>query len=94
MADKIQNISNQAFDHIKEVGLSPTPEIYELWYVHYCGVNPDLSHALGLIVQNKEQKITDDVCMELYQQYLKNRCAKPVRKSSKRLKTSALLLVM
>jgi diguanylate cyclase len=86
MADKIQNISNQAFDHIKEVGLSPTPEIYELWYVHYCGVNPDLSHALGLIVQNKEQKITDDVCMELYQQYLSdNANEKQVRQAGEKI---------
>lgn len=85
MADKIQNISNQALSYIKETGLSPTPEIYELWYVHYCGINPELSHAVELII-SKKQDMTDEVCMELYQQYLNDTAnEKQVRQAGEKI---------
>jgi len=58
-----------AFERMGKEGLSPTPDIFELWYVYYSGQSPEAARALDILVANK-QKITDERCKELYQRFL------------------------
>lgn len=51
--------------------LAPTPEIYELWYVYYAGISPEISRAIDILIANS-QKITEDRCRDLYERFLSN----------------------
>lgn len=56
-------------DRIKEIGVPPTPEIFELWYVYYAEMHPEVIRAIDILVAN-EQKITKERCQELHQRFL------------------------
>jgi diguanylate cyclase len=58
-----------SLDKIRKEGLSPTPDIFELWYVYYSGQSPEAARAIDLLFTNK-QEITDERCKELYQRFL------------------------
>ncbi|MBI2234241.1 MAG: diguanylate cyclase [Micavibrio aeruginosavorus] len=61
--------AEQALDRILQEGLPPTPDIYELWYVYYAGISPEVSRAIDILVANK-QKITEDRCRDLHTRFL------------------------
>lgn len=61
--------AEQALDRVLQEGLPPTPDIYELWYVYYAGISPEVSRAIDILVANK-QKITEDRCRDLHTRFL------------------------
>lgn len=61
--------AEQALDRILQEALPPTPDIYELWYVYYAGISPEVSRAIDILVANK-QKITEDRCRDLHTRFL------------------------
>ena len=61
--------AEQALDRVLQEGLPPTPDIYELWYVYYAGISPEISRAIDILVANK-QKITEDRCRDLHTRFL------------------------
>lgn len=67
--EKICDIADQALNRIKEESLLPTPETFELWYVHYSGGDPEVSHAIE-ILEKSGQPLTDERCEELHQRFL------------------------
>lgn len=67
--EKAGEIASEAFERIRKQGLTPTPENYELWYVYYAGVNPEVTRAIDIMIAT-EQEINDERCRELHQRFL------------------------
>lgn len=67
--EKASEIAAKALERIHTEGLSPTPDVYELWYVYYGGLNPEVMHAIDILEQSK-QNITDERCLELHERFL------------------------
>ncbi len=62
-------------------GLCPGPNLFELWYVHYSGANPEVSHAIELL-EEQGNGITDEQCQEIYLTYLsEERASEKVREA-------------
>lgn len=57
-------------ERIEELGLSPTPENYELWFVHYSGSDPELTKVLDKAIKEYNDNFTDEICYEIYQEFL------------------------
>ena len=58
-----------ALARMREGGIAPTPDNFELWYVYFSGQSPEVTRAINILVANK-QAITDERCKELYQRFL------------------------
>ena len=67
--DKAQAFASQAIEKLASIGLSPTPEGFELWYVYFSDENPEVSHALDLLMDNNEE-ITDEKCKQIHSDFL------------------------
>lgn len=66
---KILEFSNNAMNRIRQENLLPTPEVYELWYVYYCGSDLDLLRAVDAILR-KESSISVAQCHQLHDRFL------------------------
>jgi len=69
--DKALEYAKLSLNRSVKEGLSPTPDIFELWYVYYSGMSPEIARAIDILVANK-QKISSERCKELYQRFLGN----------------------
>ncbi len=79
--ERANEFASDALERMHKEGLAPTPENYELWYVYYAGLNPEVTRAIDILIANS-QKITDAQCHDLYQRYLSdNRENERVRKA-------------
>lgn len=58
-----------AMERITLEGLSPTPHVFELWYVYFSGQSPEITKAIDILIGNR-QKLTDERCQDLYNKYL------------------------
>ena len=58
-----------AMERIAIEGLSPTPHVFELWYVYFSGQSPEVTKAIDILIANR-QKISDQRCKDLYAKYL------------------------
>lgn len=67
--DKANTLAAKALERMDELSLPPTPEIYELWYVYYAGINAEITRAIDILVSN-DQEITIDRCGELHHRFL------------------------
>lgn len=67
--EKASEIAAEALDRIHNEGLSPLPDIFELWYVYYGELNPEVVRAID-VLQSNQQSITDERCQELHQRFL------------------------
>ncbi len=70
ISEKTQVISIRTMERIEELDLSPTPENYELWFVYFSGTDPELIKAIDIVSKEHDDKFVDDVCYELYQEFL------------------------
>lgn len=61
--------AEQALERILAEGLAPTPDIYELWYVYYAGISPEVTRAIDILIANKQQ-VTEDRCRDLHHRFL------------------------
>ena len=64
-----KSYAEQAFGRIFQENLPPAPDIYELWYVYYAGISPEVSRAIDILVSNS-QKITEDRCRDLHARFI------------------------
>lgn len=67
--DKAGELASQALERIHLEGLTPVPQIFELWYVYYSELNPEVVRAIDVLVANK-QKLTNERCEEIHQRFL------------------------
>lgn len=58
-----------ALARMRQEGVPPTPDNFELWYVYFSGQNPEVTRAIDILATNK-QKITNEHCKELFQRFL------------------------
>lgn len=65
---KAKGYFEQVVAQVEGLGLALTPNMYELWYVHYSGENPELSHAIEMF--EREGPLTESKCESLYNQYV------------------------
>lgn len=63
--------ASTALERIHREELSPTPDIFELWYVYYSRMSPDITRAIDILIANN-QKLSEDRCKEIYQRFLNN----------------------
>jgi len=68
--EKTQQISKRALARIKEFGLQPTPENYELWFVYFSGADPELIKILDKAQKECNGTLVDDICYEIFQETL------------------------
>ncbi len=66
-----KSYSEYAMMRIIDENLSPTPDIYEVWYVYYAGIIPEIVRAIDLLIDNG-QTITEDRCRDLHARFLSN----------------------
>ena len=86
--DQAQEYAQSALERIKKDGLSPTPDLFELWYVYYSGQSPEIVRSIDILIANK-QKITDERCKELYQRFLSEaRDEEVVRRAGDQINTT------
>ncbi len=67
--EKSGKISTQALERIHQENIPPTPAFYELWYIYYAQENPDVVHAIDVLVEAGE-KLTVENCQEIYHRFL------------------------
>ncbi len=67
--EKANEYASDAIERMHKEDLAPTPENYELWYVYYASLNPEVVRAIDILVGNS-QDITDERCQELHQRFL------------------------
>lgn len=70
--EKAELFASQALDKVKALNLPLTPGIYEVWYAHFSGSNPELSHAIELVEASDEEDFTYEKCAEIYDTFLNN----------------------
>ena len=63
------SIAKKALERIKSENLPSTPDIFELWYVYYAQLNPEVSHAIDLL-KDKKEKPTYETCQSLHKEFL------------------------
>ncbi len=63
--------AREAIDRLNKEQLAPTPDLFELWYVYYSRLNPDITRAIEILVANN-QKLSIERCKEIYQRFLNN----------------------
>ncbi|MCK5284564.1 MAG: GGDEF domain-containing protein [Alphaproteobacteria bacterium] len=67
--EKANEFANKALERIRNEGVVPTPENYELWYVFYADLNPEIKRAIE-ILESSGQDINNERCQELYKRFL------------------------
>ncbi len=78
--------AKKAWEAMSKAGIAHTPENYTLWYAHFAGVKPALTHALEEIIR-EHGEISEADCEMLYDKFF---AAELVRHNF-RLQTEALL---
>jgi diguanylate cyclase len=63
-----RGISRATLAKLDELGVSPTPENYCVWYSDLAHANPDLSKALRL-VEAQGKAVDNQVCAQIYQRF-------------------------
>ena len=61
---KAREYANKALERMEKESLSPTPHNYELWYVYYAGLKPEVTRAID-IFEVSETIITEEKCQEI-----------------------------
>lgn len=67
--EKANEYAQAAFERIQEGGLTPTPENYELWYVYYSKVNPEVVHTIDIMI-SEGKELDNNACREIFDKFL------------------------
>ncbi len=67
--DVADNFASKAFDRMRQDGIPPVPQNFEVLYVYYANVNPKLRDEINEILLD-QPKITERDCKDLYEKYL------------------------
>lgn len=65
---KILSIAQQAWDRILKDRLSPTPEVFALWYAYFGKTNADIVKNIDRMLA--QGPLNDEQCTELHHRYL------------------------
>lgn len=67
--ERPKSVAEKAFGRILKEGLTPSPEIYRVWHIYYSASNPEIVHAVDIMVKSGK-KITDEACNRIYDRFL------------------------
>ena len=63
------DIAMRVIDRVRGDGIALTPEMFELWYVFFAELNPDVTRELKSLMA-KPGQVTLEACQNLYARYL------------------------
>lgn len=61
--------ATKAFERIQGSHLTPNPDTFELWYVYYAKLDPEVVRAIDLLLAGKSP-ITDEQCQNIHAKFL------------------------
>ncbi len=67
--DVADNFASKALDRMRHDEIPPVPQNFEVWYVYYANVNPELRDKINEIMLD-QPKITERDCQDLYEKFL------------------------
>ena len=67
--DVADNFASKALDRMRQDGIPPVPQNFEVWYVYYANVNPKLRDEINERLLDQDI-ITERDCQDLYEKYL------------------------
>lgn len=67
--DKVKEYSKEALDRIARDGLLAVPDIYELFYLYYAEMSPEITRAID-ILESSGKDINTERALELHERYL------------------------
>jgi len=68
--EKAEEYASLALERIKEFGLPPTPENYQLWFIYHAGAEPGMTSALDNIIKHNDGIISNSDCGAVFEQFL------------------------
>lgn len=81
-------ISSEAFNRIRKDSLTPTPEIYELWFCYYARTSSEVVRAVDALIDGGHP-LTDSQCHDIYQRHLSDlRNEEMVRRAGEQIQTT------
>lgn len=66
------DVAEQAFSRMKKEGIAPAPTNFEVWYVYYSNINPQLKEEMNAL-RAANGKITSQDCLILHEKYLSDK---------------------
>lgn len=66
---KAREYSGKAMARIDQMGLPPTPSIFELWYVYESAIDAEVTRAIDIMLKGGHE-LTEDRCIELHNKLL------------------------
>ena len=70
--DMASGVAQEALKRMQKEGIPPAPNNFEVWYVFYANIHPELKAELNDIISTR-QKVTTADCYALYEKYLSDR---------------------
>ncbi len=67
--DIADSFASKAINRLRQDGIPPVPQNFEVWYVYYANVNPKLRDEINERLLDQD-KITEQDCKDFYEKYL------------------------
>lgn len=67
--EKANEVASAALEKLHALKIAPSPDNFEVWYVFYAHLNPDLREELEEKLK-KGERINDTTCRMLYEKYI------------------------
>lgn len=67
--EKANEHACEALERMHKEGIPPTPDNFEVWYIYYAGLDPELEQAINLLIQSNK-RITEERCKDIHQRYI------------------------
>ncbi|GAB5388280.1 MAG: GGDEF domain-containing protein [Alphaproteobacteria bacterium] len=67
-AETVREASMRAFKVIQDQELSPTPEVYEVWFAYFAARKVELTREIEQLIED-EAELNDAVCVTLYNKH-------------------------
>jgi diguanylate cyclase len=78
-----------AIASMADQGVVPTPENFTIWYEHHSGINPPLSHLIGILTENRRQ-FDEDLLASIHKRFF---CRERERDALRQASTRMLALL-
>lgn len=67
-----KEVSKQVMDRLEKDGLALVPHNFELWYVYFANLNPELKAEMAVYLK-ESPKLSEELCYALYDKYLSDK---------------------
>jgi len=70
--NKANDFASEALERMHSDKIPPAPKNFEVWYVYYAGVHPQIRQEIDNLIE-ENGKLTEQDCRALHDKYLSNR---------------------